>query len=68
MEAFIHELGIDNVYSWEERRKKHDVKIGAIGELTSKVLEKYGIHADCIPKQCDIENLIKELMHMCSIG
>ena len=68
VEAFIHELGIDNVYSWEERSKKHDVKIGAIGELTSKVLEKYGIHADCIPKQCDIENLIKELMHMCSIG
>lgn len=63
-EAFVQELGIENVHLWEERRKKNNVKIGAIGMLTSQALEQYGIHADCIPKQCDIENMIEELRNL----
>ena len=63
-EAFVQELGIENVNSWEERRKKNNVKIGAIGMLTSQALEQFGIRADCIPKQCDIENMIEELRNI----
>ncbi|MGN1206067.1 MAG: uroporphyrinogen-III C-methyltransferase [Eubacterium sp.] len=61
VEAFVKELGVENVTAWEENRRKNQTKIGAIGAITAEKLEKYGIHADIVPKQCDIEHLIEEM-------
>lgn len=61
VEAFIKELGAENAAKWEQDRRKKPTKIGAIGAVTAESLEKYGIHADIIPEQCDIEHLIEEM-------
>ena len=61
VEAFIKELGAENAAKWEQDRRKKPTKIGAIGAVTAGRLEKYGIHADIIPKKCDIEHLIEEM-------
>ena len=61
VEAFIKELGAENAAKWEQERRKKPTKIGAIGAVTAERLEKYGIHADVIPEQCDIEHLIEEM-------
>lgn len=61
VEAFVKELGAGQVKAWEQERRQKQTKIGAIGAVTAKRLEKYGIHADIIPKQCDIEHLIEEM-------
>ena len=61
VEAFIKELGAENAAKWEQERRKKPTKIGAIGAVTAERLEKYGIHADIIPEQCDIEHLIEEM-------
>ena len=68
VEAFVNELGSDMAESWEKGRKDKHVTIGAIGQITAEALEKYGIHADCVPVQCDIEHLIDELSKYCLIN
>lgn len=68
VEAFVNELGSDMAQSWENGRKDKHITIGAIGQITAEALEKYGIHADCVPVQCDIEHLIDELSKYCLIN
>lgn len=61
VEAFVSELGRDSVETFEKRRTEKGMKIGTIGQVTARALEKYGIKADVVPEQCDIAHLIKEL-------
>lgn len=61
VEAFVQELGAAEVAKWEQQRMHKPTLVGAIGDITARVLEQYGIHADIIPEQFDIEHLIEKM-------
>ena len=46
---------------WERDRKKEHVAVAAIGEVTKKRLQAYGIDVDVVPEQCDLEHLGRAL-------
>ena len=62
--AFIKEIEQDmTIEEWEQERKKKNVIVSAIGEVTNKALKQYGITADVVPKQCDIKHQMEALQN-----
>ena len=61
VEAFVSRMGKDKIGEWERGRKKEHVAVAAIGEVTKKRLQAYGIDVDVVPEQCDLEHLGRAL-------
>ena len=61
VEAFVSWMGKDKIGEWERDRKKEHVAVAAIGEVTKKRLQAYGIDVDVVPEQCDLEHLGRAL-------
>ncbi len=61
VEAFVSRMGKDKIGEWERDRKKEHVAVAAIGEVTKKRLQAYGIDVDVVPEQCDLEHLGRAL-------
>ena len=61
VEGFINALGKDEIKEWNKLRIDNNVKIATIGKVTADALEKYGIKADIVPLQCDVEHMILKL-------
>jgi uroporphyrinogen-III synthase len=59
--AFVSRMGKDKIGEWERDRKKEHVAVAAIGEVTKKRLQAYGIDVDVVPEQCDLEHLGRAL-------
>ena len=50
-----------SVEAWEAERRGHGVKIATIGEVTRQALLRYGIRADIVPEQYDLDGLMQAL-------
>ena len=52
----------------KDARALGHLKIGAIGPVTAKELNHYGLRADCVPKKYKAEDLLEEMKHQVKQG
>lgn len=52
----------------KDARALGHLKIGAIGPVTARELNQYGLFADCVPKKFKAEDLLEEMKHLVQPG
>ena len=52
----------------KDARALGHLRIGAIGPVTARELNHYGLHADCVPKKYKAEDLLEEMKHQVKPG